>query len=68
MDTDEQLGDDYAGCVKQLEDELNAIAGLEGKEAMQFCGRVDGPKFVWRKACDDKAASARTTHASRSWR
>ena len=37
-ETEEQLGANYVGCISLLEEELNAIAGLEGKEAMQFCG------------------------------
>ena len=67
-DTEEQLGVNYPGCIDLLEEELNAIVGLEGKDAIKFCGRVEGPDFVWKKACDDKASSARTTHASRAWR
>ena len=67
-DTDEQLGLNFRGCTEHLEQELNAIAGLEGEDAIKFCGRIEGPDFVWKKACDDKSSSARTTHVSRAWR
>ena len=66
--TDEQLGSDYAGCVVQLEKELNQVAGLEGEQAQAFSGRVDGPQFVMKTVSSDKAAAARTTSASRAWR
>ena len=41
--TDEQLGADYPGCIKQLEMELNAIAGLDEDARTHFCGRTQGP-------------------------
>ena len=65
--TEEQLGMDYPGCIRQLEKELNMIAGLDDDASAHFCGRARGPEFVWKQA-GGKAASAKTTSASRAWR
>ena len=43
------------------------IAGLDDDASAHFCGRARGPEFVWKQA-GGKAASAKTTSASRAWR
>ena len=43
------------------------IAGLDDNASAHFSGRALGPKFVWKQA-GGKAASAKTTSASRAWR
>ena len=46
----EELGMTYVGCINLIEEELVSIAGFDGKEAVQFCGRAEGPTFVLKKA------------------
>lgn len=66
--TDEELGKDFDGCIQLIESELNAVAGLEVDEAVSFQGRAEGPKFTWKQAGGNPAASARATSASMAWR
>ena len=65
---DRDLGDDYAGCIRLIEDELNDVAGLGDSDAIHFQGRAQGPEFVWKQVGNNTAAFARTTSASRAWR
>ena len=44
--SDAELGEDYDGCISAIEDQLNAVAGLDGDEAVCFSGPGQGPNFV----------------------
>ena len=66
--SDAELGGDYDGCITAIGDQLNAVAGLDGDEAVCFSGRDQGPKFVMQQAGGNRALMARTTSASRAWR
>ena len=66
---DEKLGSDYAGLVSKIEQELCAIEGRDGKEAIASCGRREGVAYCWRNAMGETTAeNSRTTSVSRAWR
>ncbi len=65
----EELGRDYNGLIKAIEEELCVVEGLEGIQAEAKKGRSEGPRFCWKPALgDDTAGAAKTTSASRAWR
>ena len=65
----DELGGDYIGLVRTIEDVLCSVAGLEGLEAEARKGRAEGAKFCWKPAIgDDAAGPAKTTSTSRAWR
>ena len=64
-----ELGDDHAGMIARMEDELVSIEGLVGKEAEKRKGRAEGPKYVWRHVAGEAGDSSQnTTSVSRAWR
>ena len=65
----EDLGGDYIGLVKTIEEELCTVAGLEGLQAEARKGRAEGAKICWKPAIgDDTAGVTKTTPTSRAWR
>ena len=66
--SDDELGENYVGCIAAIERQLNDAAGLDVGEATHFTGRVDGPNFETRQVGNSTAADAKTTAASRAWR
>ena len=44
----ELLGNDCAGLITKIEEELCTIEGREGKEAKHSSGRSDGVAYCWK--------------------
>ena len=56
-------------CGLEIEDELCAVEGLEGRQAQARKGRSIGAHFCWEPAMgDDTTGAANTTSVSRAWR
>ena len=51
-----------------VERQLVSIAGLEGKDATNHLGRVEGPKFVEKCPMQMASGTQRTTPALRAWK
>jgi len=69
MRTIDDFGKDYVGLITTIENELCAVAGLEGLQAGARQGRAEGAKFCWKPAMgDDTAGATKITSASRACR
>ena len=67
--SEEELGEDYAGCLQLMEQELVQVAGLSLEEAEKRRGRAEGPKYKWEDQANSNAAGpSKTTSVSRAWR
>jgi hypothetical protein len=57
-----------AKLVDLMENQLVSIAGLEGTEAVNHSGRVEGPQVVMKCPMQMANGTQRTTPALRAWK